>query len=140
MNQLVEGLKDTEVIHDDFLIVGCGDTDDEAEAVHDRNMKAFLERGHNIRPNADKLKMTQVPYIGHLLITRNGLRVDPRNVEAIEKMQTPKDAKAAQRMLASVNLAKFVQHLPHIMHPSDDSSTRALSEVGCIPTNSHSIK
>ena len=24
MNQLVEGLKGTEVIHDDFLIVGCG--------------------------------------------------------------------------------------------------------------------
>ncbi len=78
MNQLVEELKGTEVIHDDFLIVGCGDTDDEAEADHDRNLKAFLERAceGNLRLNADKLKMTQVPYIGHLL-TREGLRVDP---------------------------------------------------------------
>ena len=79
MNQLVEGLKGTEVIHDDFLIVGCGDTDDEAEADHDRNLKAFLEcaRECNLRLNADKLKlkMTQVPYIGHLL-TREVLRVD----------------------------------------------------------------
>lgn len=57
MNQLVEGLKGTEVIHDDFLIVGCGDTDDEAEADHDRNLKAFLERARerNLRLNADKL-------------------------------------------------------------------------------------
>ena len=79
MNQLVEGLKGTEVIHDDFLIFGCGDTD--AEADHDRNLKAFLERARecNLRLNADKLKlkMTQVPYIGHLL-TREGLRVDPK--------------------------------------------------------------
>ena len=81
MNQLVEGLKGTEVIRDDILIVGCGDTDDEAEADHDRNLNSFLERARerNLRLNADKLKlkMTQVPYIGHLL-TREGLRVDPK--------------------------------------------------------------
>ena len=99
MNQLVEWLKGTEVIHDDILIVGCGDTGDEAEADHDRNLKAFLERARerNIRLNADKLKLklTQVPYIGHLL-TREGLRVHPKKVEAIEKMPAPKDAKALQ--------------------------------------------
>ena len=121
MNQLVEGLKGTEVIQDDFLIVGCGDTDDEVEADHDRNLKAFLERAHecNLRLNADKLKlkMTQVPYIGHLL-TREGLRVDPKKVEAIEEMLAPKDAKAVQRLLGSVNyLAKFVPHLSNIMQP-----------------------
>ena len=121
MNQLVEGLKGTEVIHDDFLIVRCGDTDDEAEADYDRNLKAFLERARecNLRLNADrlKLKMTQVPYIGHLL-TREGLRVDPKTVEAIEEMPAPKDAKAVQRLLGSVNyLAKYVPHLSNIMQP-----------------------
>ena len=61
--------------------------------------------------------MTQVPYIGHLL-TREGLRVDPKKVEAIEKMPAPKDAKAVQRLLGSVNyLAKFVPHLSNIMQP-----------------------
>ena len=79
-NQLVDGLKGTEVIHDEFLIVGCGDTDDEAEAGHDSNLNALLERARerNLRLNADNLKskMTQVPYIGHLL-TREELRVDP---------------------------------------------------------------
>ena len=38
-----------------------------------------------------KLKMTEVPYIGHLL-TREGLHVDPKKVEAIEKMPEPEDA------------------------------------------------
>ena len=61
--------------------------------------------------------MTQVPYIGHLL-TREGLRVDPKKVEAIEKMPAPKDAKAVQRLLGSViYLAKFVPHLSNIMQP-----------------------
>ena len=59
------------MIRDDFLIVGCGDTDDEAETDNDTNLEAFLERARerNFRLNADKLKlkMTQVPYIGHLL-------------------------------------------------------------------------
>ena len=103
MNQLVEGLKGTEVIrHDDFLIVGCGDTDEKAVADNARNLKAFLERAleRNLRLNADKfkLKVTQVPYIGHLL-TREELRVDKKKVEAIEKMPAPKDAKAMQRLL-----------------------------------------
>ena len=53
----MEGLKGTEVIHDDFLTVGCGDTDDEVEADHNKNLKAFLERAreHNVRLDADKL-------------------------------------------------------------------------------------
>ena len=115
MNLLVEGLTGTEVIHDDFLIVGCGDTDDEAEADHYRNLKAFLERARecNLRLNADrlKLKMTQVPYIGHLL-SRGGLRVDPKQVDATEEMPAPKNAKAVQRLLGSVNnLANFVPRL-----------------------------
>ena len=121
MNQLVEGLTGTEVIHDGFLIVGCGTTDKEAEIDHDKDLRAFLDRARerNLRLNADnmKVKMTEVPYIGHLL-TREGLRVDPKKVEAIEKMLEPEDAKAVQRLLGSVNyLAKFVPHLLDILEP-----------------------
>ena len=97
MNQLVEGLAGTEVIHDDFLIVGCGTTDDEAERDHDKNLRASLDRSRerNLRLNAEKmkLKMTEVPYIGHLLI-REGRRLDPKKVEAMETMPEPEDAKA----------------------------------------------
>ena len=102
-NQLVEGLAGTEVIHDDFLIVGCGTTDEEAEIDHDKNLREFLDRARerNLRLNAEKMKrkMTEVLYIGHLL-TREGLHVDPKKVEAIEKMPEPEDAKAIQRLLA----------------------------------------
>ena len=85
------------MIHDDFLIVGCGTTDDEAERDHDKNLRASLDRSRerNLRLNAEKmkLKMTEVPYIGHLLI-REGRRLDPKKVEAMETMPEPEDAKA----------------------------------------------
>jgi len=44
MNQIVEGLAGVEVIADDFLICGFGDTYDEALANHDVNLKSFLNR------------------------------------------------------------------------------------------------
>jgi len=121
MNQLVEGLAGVEVIHDDFLIVGCGTTDEQAEEDHDKNLRAFLNRARdrNLRLNAEKmkLKLTEVPYIGHVL-TRDGLSVDPKKVEAIEKMPEPEDAKAVQRLVGTVNyLAKFVPHLSDILEP-----------------------
>ena len=121
MNQLVECLAGIEVIHDDFLIVGCGTTDEEADNDHDKNLRAFLDRARdcNLRLNAEKmkLKMTEVPYTGHLL-TREGLHVDPKKVEAIEKIPEPEDAKAVQRLLGSENyLAKFVPHLSDILEP-----------------------
>ena len=98
MSQLVEGLEGTELIHDDFLIF-CGTADEEAEIDHDKNLREFLDRARecNVRLNAEKmkLKMTEVPYIGHLL-TREGLHVDPKKVEAIENMPEPEDAKAVQ--------------------------------------------
>ena len=137
MNQLVDGLAGTEVIHGDFLIVGCGTTDEEADIDLDKNLRVFLDRARerNLRLNAEKmkLKMTEVPYIGHVL-TREGFRVAPKK-EAIEKIPEPDDAKAVQRLLGSVNyLAKFVPHLSDIHDPADCSWTRMLSGVGCIYT------
>ena len=59
-----------EVIADDFLICGIGDTIEEAVANHDHNFKAFLskahERGLKLNPTKIKLRHTSVPFIGHL--------------------------------------------------------------------------
>ena len=96
-------------------------TDEEADIDPDKKLRAFLDRTRerNLRLNAEKmkLKMTEVPYIGHLL-TREGLRVDPKKVEAIEEMPEPENAKPVQRLFGSVNyLAKFFPHLLAILEP-----------------------
>jgi len=42
MHEIIEGLPGTEVIFDDFLIIGCGDTIEQAVQDHDQNQTQFL--------------------------------------------------------------------------------------------------
>ncbi len=61
MHEFVEGLEGVEVIADDFLIVGFGNTDDEANASLERNERAFFQkcREWNLKLNKSKLKRGQ---------------------------------------------------------------------------------
>ena len=117
MHEVVEGLEHTEVIADDFLVCGVGDTVQEAITDHDMRLEELLQRARecNLRlnPNKIQLRRQQVPFIGHLL-TDKGLVADPEKVRAVVEMETPTDAKALMRFLGMVNyLAKFTPHLSH---------------------------
>ena len=76
MREHVEGLKGVEVIADDFVIVGFGNTPAEWQADHDRNVRAFLDRfrERNLKLNKKKARLRQqvAPFIGHIL-TPEGL-------------------------------------------------------------------
>ena len=121
MHELIEGLHGVEVMADDFVTVGFGDTSDEAIVDHDKNLEAFLlrceERG--IRLNADKVKLwkKEVPFIGHVA-TGEGLCVDPSKVRAIIEMPPPKDVAAMQRLLGLAQyFGKFLPHFSDITKP-----------------------
>ena len=105
MNQIVEGLSQVEVIADDFLICGVGDTVEEATANHDQNLKVFLsrarERGLKLNPTKIKLRCSSVPFIGHIL-TDKGVAADPEKTAAIIKIPTPKNVKSLQEFLGMV--------------------------------------
>ena len=89
MNEIVEGLNGVKVIVDDILIVGRGQTKQDAILDHDQNLLDLLNRlqERNVKLNPDKIKFKteSVPYIGHL-ITSEGLKSDPLKTEAIVKM------------------------------------------------------
>ena len=121
MHELVEGLTGVEVIADDFLICGFGDTTKAAMANHDQNLKAFLLRARerNLTINSEKLKLrqSQVSFIGHLL-TAEGLRPDLSKVEAIVHYPEPTNLAELRTFLGMVQyLAKFYQHLSTISQP-----------------------
>lgn len=82
----IEWLKGVEVIADDFVIVGSGNTPAEWEADHDQNVLAFLDRcrERNLKLNKKKapLRQQKISFIGHIL-TPEGLKPDPHRVEAI---------------------------------------------------------
>ena len=70
MHEFAEGLAGIEVVADDFLVIGFGDSYEEAARDHDKNLLAFLKRceEQDIHLNAEKMKLRQdeVLFIGHL--------------------------------------------------------------------------
>ena len=112
------------MVADDFVVVGFGDTEEEALQDHDRNLVAFLQwcQARNIKLNERKLKlsMKEVPFIGHRL-TPEGLCVDPSKVKAILDMPPPSDVAAVQHLLGLKQyLSKFLPHLSDVTKPLRD--------------------
>ena len=108
-------------IFDDLLITGKGSTATEAAKDHDSNLRRLLERcrERNIKLNKDKFKFkcSKVPFIGHLL-TNEGIKPDPRKVEAICNMPRPEDVQAVQRFVNTVKyLSKFLEGLSDMCEP-----------------------
>ena len=121
MNEAIEGLCGVEVIADDFLVCGFGDTILEAIKDHDQNLTAFLQRCRKLNltlnPQKVKLRMSEVPFMGHLL-TADGIITDPNKVRAIKDMPTPTDVKSLKRFLGMVNyLSKFLPNLSSVSEP-----------------------
>ena len=53
MHEVIEGLWGIEVVADDFIVVGFGDTEEQAIEDHDANLEAFMKRcaERNLRLN-----------------------------------------------------------------------------------------
>ena len=126
-HEVIEGLPGIHNIADDILIIGQGETEEDAIRDHDENMIRFLKRCQEqnlkLNPEKFKLKLSEVPYMGHLL-TSNGLKPDPEKVRAVKEMPIPDGAtrgekvKAVQRFLGFVNyLAKFLPKLSDACEP-----------------------
>ena len=112
MVELIEEPNGTEVIADDFLILGRGDNESQD---HDRNLNEFLEvcRMYNIKLNGEKIKWKQksVQYIGHSTTALELLPGDGK-ICAIINMPELKDIIAVRRFLGMIQyLEKFLPRL-----------------------------
>ena len=120
-HELLAGLRGIEPIADDILVVGCGNTDEEAESDHDTKLLALLDRCREVklRLGVKKLqfRVPEVQFHGHILSVV-GLKPDPEKVRAIIEMPNPTDAKGVQRLIGFANyLAKFMPHLSGVCEP-----------------------
>ena len=121
LDECLEGLENIEVIADDIIIYGTGDTNEAAESSHDKAMIALLqrcrERGLKLNESKLKYKLNTVSYMGHQL-SSTGISPDPQKIEAITGMPAPNDASAVKRLIGMVTyLAKFVPHLSTLCEP-----------------------
>ena len=120
-HEALQGLPGVEVIADDILVFGCGDTQSDAVKNHDENLIRLLKRAQkvNLKLNKKKLKlkMSEVSYMGHIL-SAEGLKPDPEKVKAVLEMEKPKNVKELQRFQGFVTyLSKFAPHLSEVSEP-----------------------
>jgi len=121
MHELIEGLRGIEVVADDFVVIGFGDTTEDAAVDHDKNLSGLLQRckERNVKLNPDKVQFKQdkVPFIGHVA-TKDGLCVDPQKVKAVLEMPVPTDVAGIQRLLGFAQyLSKFLPRLSDVTKP-----------------------
>lgn len=120
-HELLLGLNGVDPIADDILIVGCGDSDEEAGRDHDAKLLALMDRCRQVklRLSIKKLqfKVPEVHFHGHILSAK-GLKADPEKVKAVIDMPLPTDVKAVQRFVGFVTyLAKFLPRLSEVCEP-----------------------
>ena len=114
MDRMVEDLEGVEVIMDDVVIAGD-------ETTHDERLHNFMERAstQGLKLNREKCKIRQkeVPYVGHLL-TAEGLKMDPKKVEAIQAMPKPNSKEDVKRFLGFVQfLSRYLPDLSTVDAP-----------------------
>ena len=96
MHQALEDLEGVAVIADDILVFGKGQNDEEGRRDYDENleklMKKCQEKSSKLNKDKVRLRKTEIQYMGHF-ITAQGIRPDPRKVDAINQLKTPRNTK-----------------------------------------------
>ena len=99
LDQNLQGLPGIYRIANDLLITGQRDTKEEADKNHDANLVRLLQRykERNIRLNKAKFdfKCQQVTFFGHLL-SSEGVKPDPKKIDAIVNMETLVDVQGVR--------------------------------------------
>ncbi|UYV72884.1 K02A2.6-like [Cordylochernes scorpioides] len=121
LHEVIEGLEGVEVIADDILFFGKGNTTE--DTIRDDNIKLeqllMRARERNLKFNKDKIRLcsNHVNYMGHIL-SDEGLRPDPGKVEAIKAMSRPQNVREIQQNLGCINyLTKFLPRLSEVVQP-----------------------
>ena len=127
----LSNLKGVDVLRDDILVSGSGDTIKEANANHDANLIRLLQRARkvNLKFNSKKLNLRKSEVMGYVL-TSEGLKPDPDKIQAVSKMPKPTCKQQTLSLLGFVNyLAKFLPRLSEIAHPVRELTTKNRSFV-----------
>ena len=122
--EILKSLKGVETIHGDILVLGYGQTTQEALENHYESLENLLKgcREKNLKLNKKKAKfrMTEMKFMGQIL-TADGLKPDESKVTTIRNIQIPKNVSEIHRFLGCVNyLAKFLPKVSDTVKPLRD--------------------
>ena len=119
--QALEGLPGVVNVADDIVVLGRGQSMSEAEADHERNLKALRarcqERKVILNDEKARVKQNEIVFMGHL-ISSDGIKPDPEKVQALLSAPIPKDVHEIRRFCGMVQyLAKFIDGVAHTLEP-----------------------
>lgn len=112
---MFDDLDGVEVMVDDILVWGA------TQKEHDKRLEKVLQRAEkrNLKLNKDKsqISMPAIHYLGHVL-TKEGIKPDPKKVTAIVKMDQPKGKDDLHRFMGMVTyLSKFIPNYSEVSSP-----------------------
>lgn len=115
VDEAYEGLPGVAAIVDDIIVYG------RTKEEHDANLRAMLmrtrERGIKLNKEKSVICVPEVNYFGHTL-TREGIRPDPKKVEAVKTMAPPQSKGELETILGMVTyLSRFAPRLSEEMAP-----------------------
>jgi len=115
MQRILEGLPGVVCQVDDMLVYG----DDKQN--HEERLDAVLKRlqDANVTLNEEKCEFEKdsVHFLGHI-VGKDGMKIDPRKVQAIKDMKPPTDMTELRRFLGMVNqVGKFIPNLADLTKP-----------------------
>lgn len=121
MSKIISGIPGVISDIDDVLVSGK----DKEE--HDYRLKQVLNKMADARITLNEkceFAVPQVKFLGHI-ISKKGIRIDPDKVEAITKLEAPKDVPGLRRLLGMVNhVGKFIPMLAELTKPLRDMLKR----------------
>ena len=116
ISQVLDGIKGAINISDDILIYAKETTEE-----HDQILRAVMERlrEKNITLNRDKcvFRKEKISFFGHIW-TSQGVKPDPKKVEAVVNAEEPKNASEVRSFLGTVNyMSRFVPDMATVSEP-----------------------
>ena len=114
------GLGGMWTIADDIIVVGCGESEEEAKIDNCRKLDKLYARcqEQNIVLNKEKKDIgIEIIFHGHK-ITNKGILPDEKKIEAVIKMKTPEYVTELKRMCGLVQyMARFLPDLSETLEP-----------------------
>ena len=112
---IIDGIENAEVSQNDIIIWG------ENQEQHDQTVRKVLNRNraNGLKFNKSKcvFSFPELTFLGHV-ISKDGIKVDPKKVEAISNMALPTSKVELQRLLGMINyLGMFIPNLSEVTYP-----------------------
>ncbi|XP_037931645.1 uncharacterized protein K02A2.6-like [Teleopsis dalmanni] len=118
MDKMLAGLDCAAAYIDDIFVSGRNQQE------HDNNLHEVLQRiyqyGFKLKIAKCNFSVPEIAYLGYI-VSKDGIRPDPKNIEAIKTMPAPTNQSELRSLLGAINFyGKFINHMRKYRGPLDE--------------------